>query len=211
MSDQYPPQDPNGQQPGGQPNPYGQPGQYDQPNQYAQPNPYGQPGSGQPQYGAPVPAGPGGEPPLWAPWYGISLPKAVKRFFTKYARFDGRASRSEYWWWVLANAIVLIVLYVILLAVIFSTGSTSTTTTATGVQASAGSTSPLIAIPIILFGLWWLGTLVPSLALGWRRLHDANLPGALWLIALVVGIVGIVFALLPSNPEGQRFDQPDRG
>ncbi|WP_375342260.1 DUF805 domain-containing protein [Curtobacterium sp. MCSS17_008] len=52
---------------------------------------------------------------------------------------------------------------------------------------------------------------MPTLALGWRRLHDANLPGALYLIALVVGIVGIVFGLLPSNPEGARYDRPESG
>ena len=42
----------------------------------------------------------GGEPPLWAPYYGAPFPAAVKRFFAKYATFSGRASRSEYWWWV---------------------------------------------------------------------------------------------------------------
>ncbi|WP_082517684.1 DUF805 domain-containing protein [Curtobacterium sp. Leaf183] len=201
MTDQYPPQNPYGQQPGGQPNPYGQPNQYGQ-----------QPGPGHaPQYGGSAPVGPDGAPPLWAPWYGISFPKAAARFWKKYARFDGRASRSEYWWWVLANAIVLFVIYGLLLAIVIGTGTGSASSSATGVQASTSSTSPLIALPVILGALWGLATIVPSLALGWRRLHDANLPGALWIIAVFVGIVGIVFALLPSNPEGQRFDEPGRG
>ena len=34
---------------------------------------------------------------------------AVKTCFSKYADFNGRASRSEYWWFVLAEVIVLIV------------------------------------------------------------------------------------------------------
>lgn len=74
MSDQYPPQNPYGQQPG----PYGQ-----------QPGPYGQ-----------QPTGPR-QPPLWAPWYGIPFVQAFPRFWKKYVRFDGRASQSEFWFWVL--------------------------------------------------------------------------------------------------------------
>ena len=40
----------------------------------------------------------GAEPPLEWPWYGIGFVAAVKRFFKKYATFNGRASRGEYWW-----------------------------------------------------------------------------------------------------------------
>jgi uncharacterized membrane protein YhaH (DUF805 family) len=61
---------------------------------------------------------------------------------------------------------------------------------------------------LVLLALWGLATLVPSLALGWRRLHDANLSGALWIIALFIGVAGIVFGLLPSNPQGARYDRP---
>jgi uncharacterized membrane protein YhaH (DUF805 family) len=184
MSDQYPPQGPNDGQ-------YGQPPEYGQPPQY-----------GQPQYGAPAPTGPGGEPPLWAPWYGISFPKAVSRFFKKYAAFSGRASRSEFWWWYLANVIVVIVLYVVIIAGISSNVHIDP---ATG-QATGGF-GPVAVIGYILLIVWGLGTIVPSLALGWRRLHDANLAGALWIIALFVPIVGIVFGVLPSNPQGARFDR----
>jgi len=189
--------------------------QWNQPQgqQWQQPGPDGQPGR-TPQYGAPAPTGPGGEPPLWAPWYGIAFPKAVGRFFRKYARFDGRASRSEYWWWVLANGIVFVVLYAVLFAFIFATGDTTTSSSASGVQASTNSTSPLVAIPGILFLLWGLATLVPNLALSWRRLHDANLAGPFWFLTFIPGvgwIVVLVLTLLESKPEGQRFDRPERG
>jgi uncharacterized membrane protein YhaH (DUF805 family) len=211
----------HGQQQYGQPQQYGQQqygqsgvgGQYGQAPQYGQggqDGQYGQYGRAAP-YGQAVPTGPDGVPPLWAPWYGISFREAIARFFKKYARFDGRASRSEYWWWVLANGIVVVVIYAILFAVITATGTSSTSSTEYGVQASTHSSSGLIAIPLILLGLWLAATLVPNLALGWRRLHDANLPGGLWIIAVFVGIVGIVFALLPSTPEGQRYDEPERG
>jgi uncharacterized membrane protein YhaH (DUF805 family) len=190
VSDQYP-QDPN-----------------NQPNaQFGGTPQYG----GAPQYGQQPPTGPNGEPPLWAPWYGISFGKAVGRFFKKYATFSGRASRSEFWWWYLANGIVTIVLS-ILYGIGVATSERSTvsmsTATSTSVQSTVTEPSALFVISGILFLLWGLAIIVPTLALGWRRLHDANLTGALWIIAIFVGIVGIVFGLLPSNPQGARFDRP---
>jgi uncharacterized membrane protein YhaH (DUF805 family) len=190
VSDQYP-QDPN-----------------NQPNaQFGGAPQYG----GALQYGQQPPTGPNGEPPLWAPWYGISFGKAVGRFFKKYATFSGRASRSEFWWWYLANAIVGIVLG-ILYAIGFATSERSTVSMSSSTSASVQSTvtepSALFVISGILFLLWGLAIIIPTLALGWRRLHDANLTGALWIIAIFVGIVGIVFGLLPSNPQGARYDRP---
>lgn len=204
---------PQWNQPQGNPaQPQGQ--RQDQDQQWQQPGQYDQQPGHTPQYGAPVPTGPAGEPPLWAPWYGIAFPKAVNRFFKKYARFDGRASRSEFWWWVLANAIVYIALYAVLLAVIVATGDTTSSSSATGVQANATSNSPLIAIPIGLLGLWVLATLIPNIAIEVRRLHDANLAGPFWFLSVIPGvgpIVLLVLMLLESRPEGQRFDQPERG
>lgn len=163
------------------------------------PNPYGQQ--------QPAPTGPGSEPPLWAPYYGASFGKAVSRFFKKYATFSGRASRSEFWWWYLANVIITAVIVVIYVIGAF-TSQRDTVSTAYGTSSMITSPSPLFVIGGILLGVWALATIVPTLALGWRRLHDANLAGPLWLIAIFVGIVGIVFGLLPSNPEGARFDLP---
>jgi uncharacterized membrane protein YhaH (DUF805 family) len=55
-----------------------------------------------------------------------------------------------------------------------------------------------------------LAVLVPGLAVSWRRLHDTNHRGALSLLALIpiVGpIIVLVLLLLPTNPEGARFDR----
>ncbi|OIH97065.1 DUF805 domain-containing protein [Curtobacterium sp. MCBA15_001] len=150
---------------------------------------------------------------MWAPWYGIALPNAVKRFFKKYARFDGRASRSEFWWWALTNFVVLAVLYTI-----FGIGAATSSyqSVSNGYAETAVMTSPsvLYVIAGILIALWGLAILVPSLALYWRRLHDANLPGPFYFLGLIpfVGaIILLVFALMGSKPEGQRFDRPDLG
>lgn len=135
----------------------------------------------------------GGEPPLWAPYYGAPFPAAVKRFFTKYATFSGRASRSEFWWWALVSFAVSIVLNII------SAGAT----TADGV--------PTLGVGSILALIWGLATIVPSLALLVRRLHDGGFSGLLALLLLVpfVGAVAVlVLTILPSKPEGQKYDQP---
>ena len=145
----------------------------------------------------------GGEPPLWAPYYGAPLPAAVKRFFKKYAAFSGRASRSEYWWWTLVSAVIGIVLNIIIGA-----GTTAPTSAALGATPSYG---PVAIVGIILGVIWGLATFVPSLAVSVRRLHDGNFSGWLLLLHLVPilgSIAVLVMMILPANPAGQRFDQP---
>ncbi|WP_348787691.1 DUF805 domain-containing protein [Leifsonia sp. NPDC080035] len=137
--------------------------------------------------------------PLELPYYGASFATAFVRFWRKYAVFSGRASRSEYWWWVLFSAIVGIAieaLYVPSLLLRPRGG---------GFHLDAG-----IVVAAIVASIWGLATIVPTLALVWRRLHDANFSGAFWLFAFVplVGwIVVLVLTLLPPNPAGVRFDR----
>ena len=140
----------------------------------------------------------GGEPPLWAPYYGAPFPAAVKRFFKKYATFSGRASRSEFWWWALVSFAV---------STVFNIISGATT-------ASSLDSAPTLGIGAILGVVWGLATLVPSLALLVRRLHDGGFSGLLALLLLVpfAGAVALlVLAILPSKPEGQKYDQPAAG
>ncbi|MFE4543369.1 DUF805 domain-containing protein [Arthrobacter sp. NPDC056727] len=147
-------------------------------------------------------AGPG-EPPLWAPYYGAPFPVAVRRFFKKYATFTGRASRSEYWWWVLVAVVVGIIINIISAA----GGAPGATVTADGTPVPG----PGGVVGLILAIIWGLATIVPSLALTARRLHDVNLSGWFVLLGLVpfLGAIALlVLTVLPSKPEGQRFDVP---
>jgi uncharacterized membrane protein YhaH (DUF805 family) len=142
----------------------------------------------------------GGEPPLDQPYYGAPFGVAAKRFFQKYATFSGRASRSEYWWWALVVFIVSAVLNIASLAAggaaAAMTGETSLTPGATVVSA--------IAV------IWTLATIIPTLALAWRRLHDTNRSGA-WYLLILIPIVGaiilLVFFVSASDPAGRRFDR----
>lgn len=156
----------------------------------------------QPAPPAPPAGASGQDVPLWAPLYGASFGAAVKRFFTKYSDFSGRASRSEYWWWILFAFIVGVVIEGLGLALGFAGGTTNADGTA--------SPGPIFWVAGVLALVWVLATIVPHLALIWRRLHDANLAGPFFFLSFVPfgSLVVLVFTLLPSKPEGARFDRP---
>lgn len=161
------------QQPYGQPI-YGQPnyGQQEYGQSYGQSapnaNPYAQPS---PAYGQVPPtynqyAAPTGAVPLNKPYYGCPFSEAFLRFWQKYTVFRGRASRSEFWWWVLAAFGINIVLDILNTATDEKLGFLAT--------------------------IWGLATLIPTLALSVRRLHDTNKPGwwvAIFYIAMVIGLI----------------------
>jgi len=137
-------------------------------------------------------------PPLQMPHYGISFGGAIARGFKKYATFAGRASRSEYWWWYLFTFLVYLVLGLLAYVVGITTSR------------DGGRTPGLLALPlIILFAVFALGIIVPSLALTVRRLHDAGYSGLFALLILIpyVGsLIIMIFALLPSSPAGAKYD-----
>jgi uncharacterized membrane protein YhaH (DUF805 family) len=94
----------------------------------------------------------------------------------KYTVFTGRAHREEYWMFVLFNMIIAFALNFI--------------------EGLAGG-------PGLLASIYSLAVLLPSIAVGIRRLHDTGRSGWWLLIALVplVGtIVLIVFMVQDSKP-----------
>jgi uncharacterized membrane protein YhaH (DUF805 family) len=137
-------------------------------------------------------------PPLDMPHYGIGFIDAIKRGFKKYATFSGRASRSEYWWWTLFAFIVYLVLGIPAYVLGITTSS------------DLGSTPGAAAIPLLIALLiFYLGIIVPTLALTVRRLHDAGYSGWLVLLGLVPylgSLVLLIFTVLPSSPAGVKYD-----
>lgn len=95
----------------------------------------------------------------------------------QYVNFNGRARRSEYWFFNLFNIIILIALQV-LAAVMAGMGS----------DAGAG-------IFAILYVVYSLAVLLPSLAVAVRRLHDTGRTGWWLLVGLVPLIGGIVLLI----------------
>ena len=111
---------------------------------------------------------------------------AVASSFRQYATFRGRARRSEFWWFALFTLVLGLV-----------TSSIDT----------AFFTPPVDeAGPVTTVGN--LVTLVPGLAVSWRRLHDTGRTGW-WILVLLVPVVGwIVYLVLlcsNSHPRSNRF------
>jgi len=99
----------------------------------------------------------------------------------KYAVFNGRARRTEYWMFFLFNSIITIALGFI--------------------EGIAGS-------PGVLGMLYSLAVLVPGIAVGVRRLHDTNRSGW-WLLISLIPIVGLIVLIVlmvqDSQPEDNQY------
>ena len=119
----------------------------------------------------------------------------------KYAQFDGRARRKEYWFFALFNCLIGFVIMLIAGLVIGATGVRADDPAAAGFLASYFAGMGIV-------GLYSLAVLIPGLAVTVRRLHDTDRSGWWMLIALVpyVGsIVLLIFALLKGTPGPNRY------
>lgn len=99
----------------------------------------------------------------------------------KYAVFSGRARRKEYWMFVLFNFIISIAISLV---------------------------TTFIGALSFLSPLYTLAILIPSIAVGVRRLHDTNRSGWWFLLAFipVIGaIVLIVFLAQDSQPGENQY------
>lgn len=108
----------------------------------------------------------------------MTFGESISTCFSKYAAFNGRASRSEYWWWFLFTFLA---------------------------SAASGIVSETLS------ALFSLGVLLPSLAVGARRLHDTDRSGwflLLWFIPIVGWIVLIVWAIQEAK-EPNRFSSAE--
>lgn len=155
--------------------------------------------------GAPIEGDPG---TLDLPWYGIGFGDAIKRFFQKYARFDGRASRGEFWWVVLAGVLLYLAMGIIANVVI---GGENLQPLVNEIAAGQVPNIPSnIGVMYGIFALIDLALLIPWIAVSVRRLHDANLSGFYFLLSLLCcfgTIVVLILCVQSSNPVGARFDR----
>ena len=114
---------------------------------------------------------------------------AYKKFWTRYADFSGRSSRSDYWWVVLCNFLItlpfsLIALFGFLIpffSEVYYARLYDYEPDLSGAMAGAG----LAVFIMFLLAIYWLATIVPNLAITVRRLRDAGFHWA--FIFLTVG------------------------
>ena len=112
----------------------------------------------------------------------------------KYARFDGRATRSEYWLFVLFQWVLVV-----------------------GVIAGLWAALPpgRASAPFMVMGVATvlIGLLLPNLAVTSRRLHDSGLSFAWWLLSFIPvigGVVNLVLMCLGGTPGGNRYGPDPR-
>lgn len=105
----------------------------------------------------------------------------------KYAVFQGRSRRSEYWYFVLFYLLIFVALFLL--------------------DYGLGTYSPKIELGLFS-GIFSLLLLLPSVAVAARRLHDTGKSGWWQLIAAVPflgGIVLISFLLRDSYPGANKY------
>ncbi len=104
-----------------------------------------------------------------------------------YTGFSGRASRTEYWMFALVNFVIVLVLYLL----------------------SAAAHGVLFLVII-----YDLGVLLPSLAVGFRRLHDTNRT-AWWLLIGLIPLIGtivlLIFFCIDSTPGDNQYGASPKG
>ena len=96
----------------------------------------------------------------------------------RYADFNGRASRAEYWMFTLISFIIYLILYLI----------DKKITPSSNVQ--------------VISTVYYLAVLLPSLAVNVRRLHDVGRSGW-WSLISVIPIIGWIVYLIWVIRDGQ--------
>ncbi len=104
---------------------------------------------------------------------------------TKYADFNGRARRKEYWYFILF-------IYIFIFAISFLVAALS---------------DLFSGIENILMLIFYLGLLVPSGAVTWRRMHDLGKSGFYSLIP----IYNIILACTDSQPGENEYGPNPKG
>jgi uncharacterized membrane protein YhaH (DUF805 family) len=108
----------------------------------------------------------------------------------QYADFSGRARRTEFWMFVLINFLVSIVLGII--------------DSLIGTATVVGSSGMVSFSPGLLGGIYGLAVLIPSLAVGCRRLHDTDRTGW-WQLIAVIPLIGAIVLIVFWAQDGQRM------
>ena len=129
----------------------------------------------------------------------MSFFEAIKYNFTHYADFKGRAQRSQFWWWQLFMWIIYAILNVI---------DGTTGMQLVNLSDTAASQATAFYGGGILATIWGLATLLPSIAVAVRRLHDTGKSGWWFLLNLLccIGtIILIVWYIMPGTKGENRF------
>ena len=130
----------------------------------------------------------------------MSFSSSVRTCLRKYADFNGRASRPEFWWFFLFTALVSLVLTIPLYVIVFLLAAASESAAGTGVL------TVLIIIWSIVMVAVSIALLIPLLAAGSRRLHDYGQTA--WLLLLYFVPCGNIALIVLWALDGTPGDNP---
>lgn len=123
--------------------------------------------------------------------------------YKRYFEFSGRSRRKEYW---------MFALLWIIIAVVFDTSVFLTMPSAEAIQSGAAAGS--FGVAGIVFGLFALASIIPTIAVTVRRLHDTDRSGWWWwiqLVPVVGGLVLLVFMCLDGTHGPNTYGPDPKG
>lgn len=124
----------------------------------------------------------------------MTVLQAFRLFFTRAFDFGGRSSRREFWLGVLPNAIIMLILIALLII---------------GLTAFETVVNPFSVFMIVLFTLFCLIELLPSISLIFRRMHDIGKSGK-YILVLFIPIAGYIWYIyLVTRPTGFYVSQEE--
>jgi len=105
----------------------------------------------------------------------MNFTKSIEICFNKFANFEGRARKSEFWWFQLFYVIVLMLGTII---------------------------DYLLGYTELFYWIGYIICLLPGLAVGSRRLHDTGRSG--WWQLLVLTIIGVIVLIVWWVADGEK-------
>tara|TARA_B100000035_G_scaffold45304_1_gene34209 strand:- start:65 stop:418 length:354 start_codon:yes stop_codon:yes gene_type:complete len=105
----------------------------------------------------------------------MNFTKSIEVCFNKFANFEGRARKSEFWWFQLFYVIVLMLGTII---------------------------DYLLGYTELFYWIGYIICLLPGLAVGSRRLHDTGRSG--WWQLLYLTIIGVIVLIVWWVADGEK-------
>lgn len=105
----------------------------------------------------------------------MNFTKSIETCFNKFANFEGRARKSEFWWFQLFYVIVLMLGTII---------------------------DYLLGYTELFYWIGYIICLLPGLAVGSRRLHDTGRSG--WWQLLYLTIIGVIVLIVWWVADGEK-------
>ena len=132
--------------------------------------------------------------------------EAYKNFFRGFADFSGRSTRPDFWWVWLGNFILSIPFWIIYFYTVFLSAVMDSVS-----DSASEATFMVLGLVVIIYAIFYLAILVPTLALSVRRLRDAGFHWAFIFLrfAPMGGIALLILHAMPTKEtEVVNYSEP---